>query len=283
MRYADEGYSARPFPIAWTYRDWVVDAFNDDMPYDDFVACQLAADLTGAGTRHLAALGMLTLGINLPRAIEPPQSLDDRIDGVTRGLLGLSVSSARCHDHEFDPITQEDYYLLLGVFLNSLDALEPVALESTGSSPTAAFFREKLAMRREWLDNYRVERLADHIREFRRPETLARYFEAAWEARGLTNPEAEALSKERNLNLYLLNRWRAYLSALVSPSVDAFRDLDSVGARSELRFAWRRPKARIAGPTQSGRPCARARLATDRPQTSRSRISGGSRTRATAT
>ena len=61
------------------------------MPYDDFVAYQLAADLTGAGTRHLAALGMLMLGINLPRAIEPPQSLDDRIDGVTRGLLGLSV------------------------------------------------------------------------------------------------------------------------------------------------------------------------------------------------
>ena len=235
------------------------------MPYDDFVAYQLAADLTGAGTRHLAALGMLTLGINLPRAIEPPQSLDDRIDGVTRGLLGLSVSCARCHDHEFDPITQEDYYLLLGVFLNSLDALEPVALESTGSSPTAAFFREKLAMRREWLDNYRVERLADHIREFRRPETLARYLEAAWEARGLTNPEAEALSKERNLNLYLLNRWRAYLSALVSPSVDAFRDLDSVGgaervairmAEAESAYRWPDPEreALRPGPVGNGSP-----------------------------
>ncbi len=251
VRYADEGHFARPFPIAWTYRDWVVQAFNDDLPYDDFVLYQLAADLAGEETRHLAALGMLTLGINLPRAIELPQNLDDRIDVVTRGFLGLSVACARCHDHKFDRITQQEYYSLYGVFLNSPDALEPVPLEPPGSGKTEEFFRKKLAMRREWLDTYRVERLADHIREFRRPETLARYLETAWETRDLSNSEAEALSKERDLNLYMLNRWRAYLSGLVGPSVVAFRELDAPDgaervarrmAESDSEYRWPDPQ-----------------------------------------
>ena len=233
-RYADAGYFSRPFPAAWTYRDWVVDALNDNLPYDEFVTYQLAADLVGAETRHLAALGFLTLGINLPRAIDLPDNLDDRIDVATRGLLGLSVACARCHDHKFDQITQEDYYALYGVFLNSPDVLDPVALEPVGRDERAPFFREKLAMRREWLDRYRTERLADHVREFRRPEVLARYLEAGWESRASSSTEAESLSKERNLNLYMLNRWRAYLSALVGPSVDAFRPLDSPGGAERV-------------------------------------------------
>ena len=233
-RYADEGYFSHPFPAAWTYRDWVVDALNEDLPYDEFVKYQLAADLLGAETNHLAALGFLALGINLPRAVDRPDNLDDRIDVVTRGLLGLSVSCARCHDHKFDRITQEDYYALYGVFLNSPDVLEPVALEAVGEGEQAGFFREKLAMRREWLDRYRTERLADHVREFRQPAILARYLEAAWESRGGSNSEAEVLSKERDLNLYMLNRWRAYLSGLVGPSIDAIRPLDSPGGAQRI-------------------------------------------------
>ena len=233
-RYADEGFAAHPFPMSWTYRDWVVDALNEDLPYDRFVTYQLAADLVGAERRHLPALGLLALGINLPRAIELPQNIDDRIDVVTRGLLGLSVACARCHDHKFDRITQADYYGLYGVFLNSPDALEPVPLEEPGWKADADFFRDKLAMRREWLDRYRRERLADHVREFRRPEVLARYLEVAWQARGASNSRMEALSKERNVNLYMLHRWRRYLEGLVGPAVDVFRALDAPGGAIEL-------------------------------------------------
>ncbi len=233
-RYADEGFAAHPFPMSWTYRDWVVDALNEDMPYDQFVTYQLAADLVGAQRRHLPALGLLALGINLPRAIELPQNIDDRIDVVTRGLLGLSVACARCHDHKFDRITQEDYYGLYGVFLNSPDVLEPAPLEEPSSRADGEFFRDKLALRREWLDEYRRERLADHVREFRRPEVLARYLEVAWRARGASNSRMEALSKERNLNLYMLQRWRRYLEGLVGPSVDVFRALDAPEGAVEL-------------------------------------------------
>ena len=233
-RYADSGYFGRPFPIAWTYRDWVASAFNEDLPFDDFVLYQLAADLAGAPKRHLPAMGLLTLGTNLPRPTDVPENLDDRIDVVTRGLLGLSVSCARCHDHKFDRISQKDYYSLYSVFLNSPDVLEPVPLESPGPDTNSEFFLEKLDLRRKWLDRFREERLADHVSDLRQPETLARYLEVAWSARDATNREAETLSKERDLNLYMLNRWRSYLRGLVGPSIEAFRDLDSEGGAERV-------------------------------------------------
>ena len=234
VRYSDEGFQARPFAISWTYRDWVVNAFNRDLPYDQFILRQLAADLIESDKQDLAALGMLTLGINLPRPTDVPENLDDRIDVVTRGFLGLSVACARCHDHKFDPIPQADYYSLYGVFLNSPDVLEPVAIEAFPPGPATEFFRNKLSMRRDWIDRFRSERLQDHVREFRAPETLARYLEIAWKSRNDSNRDVEALSKEENLNLYVLNRWRAYLSGLVGPSVDAFATLDSPGGAAAL-------------------------------------------------
>ncbi len=229
VRYSDEGFQARPFAMGWPYRDWVIAAFNEDLPYDDFIRMQLAADLIGGERRHLAALGMLTIGINLPRPTDVPENIDDRIDVVTRGFLGLSVACARCHDHKFDPIPTSDYYSLYSVFLNSPGVLEPVPLEEYGKDSQTSFFLEKLAVRRAWLDRFREERLAEHIGEFRKPETLARYLAAAWESRGMANREFEALAKERNLNHYLLDRWRTYLTGLIGPSVEAFRELDSPG------------------------------------------------------
>ncbi len=229
VRYSDEGFQARPFPIAWPYRDWVVQAFNDDLPFDEFVQLQIAADLTAGGEHDLEALGMLALGSNLPRPTDVPENVDDRIDVVTRGLLGLSVACARCHDHKFDPVPTEDYYSLYSIFLNSPSVLEPVPLESYGDDPETLFFLRKLASRRAWLDRFREERMAAHVGEFRKARTLTRYLQAGWEARRLGNREVESLSKNRNLNLYLLNRWRSYLNGLPASSVEAFRGLDSPG------------------------------------------------------
>ena len=123
-RYADtKGYvrlnEQANFYYAYTYRDYVLSAFNNDLPYDQFVLEQLAADklITGHDNRRLAALGFLTLGRRFTG--NQHDIIDDRIDVVTRGLMGITVSCARCHDHKFDPIGTADYYSLYGMFAST--------------------------------------------------------------------------------------------------------------------------------------------------------------------
>ncbi|HTU89506.1 MAG TPA: PSD1 and planctomycete cytochrome C domain-containing protein, partial [Gemmataceae bacterium] len=121
----DQAHSFQPrlFPHGYRYRDWVVQAFNDDMPYDRFIIEQIAGDLLKDGdpvARH-AALGFFALGPHYyqdgaARKLVEATELDDRIDTLTRGFLALTVSCARCHDHKFDPIAQSDYYSLAGIF-----------------------------------------------------------------------------------------------------------------------------------------------------------------------
>ena len=108
------------YPNAYRYRDWVIEALAADLAYDQFVRLQLAADLIDADEQgnHLA-LGFLGLGPKYYRRNSPEVMADeweDRIDTVSRGLLGLTVACARCHDHKYDPIPTEDYYALAGVF-----------------------------------------------------------------------------------------------------------------------------------------------------------------------
>lgn len=111
------------YPNAYLYRDWVIHALANDMPYNDFVRDQLAADLLhpGAPERHVA-LGFLGLGPKYYRRNDPEVMADeweDRIDTVSRGLLGLTVACARCHDHKYDPVPTADYYALAGVFAST--------------------------------------------------------------------------------------------------------------------------------------------------------------------
>lgn len=105
-------------PFAFTYRDYVIRAFNQDLPYDEFLIQQIAADQLDLGDdkRPLAAMGFLTVG---RKFMDNNDTIDDRIDVVTRGTMGLSVSCARCHDHKYDPIPTKDYYALHGVFASS--------------------------------------------------------------------------------------------------------------------------------------------------------------------
>lgn len=122
-RYADtKGYvftEDRNYPFAYTYRDWVVRSLNEDLPYDQFLIRQLAADLLPEPERtaNLPAMGFLTLGRRFLNNIH--DIIDDRIDVVCRGTMGLTVSCARCHDHKYDPIPAADYYSLYGVFRSS--------------------------------------------------------------------------------------------------------------------------------------------------------------------
>ncbi|MDA0813634.1 MAG: DUF1549 and DUF1553 domain-containing protein, partial [Verrucomicrobia bacterium] len=111
------------YPNAHLYRQWVVDAFNSDMPYGSFVRYQLAADLLGAeGEANMVALGFLGLGpkyYNRGRPEVQAEEWEDRVDTVTRGLLAMTVACARCHDHKNDAITAKDYYGLAGVFAST--------------------------------------------------------------------------------------------------------------------------------------------------------------------
>ena len=123
VRYADTDSAYRAdtktphyFPFAFSYRDYVVDAFNADKSYDQFLKEQFAADLIGFGKQdpELAALGFYGVAPHANRA--PKEALDDWIDLTTRGLMGITVACARCHDHKFEPIPTLDYYSMRGVF-----------------------------------------------------------------------------------------------------------------------------------------------------------------------
>ena len=138
-RYSDtKGYvftEERRYPFSYTYRDYVIDAFNKDLPFDRFIVEQIAADQLNLGNDHsaLAAMGFLTVGRRFSNNIN--DIIDDRIDVVSRGLLGLSVTCARCHDHKFDPIPTDDYYSLYGVFASST---EPAELPLLNGRPETA-------------------------------------------------------------------------------------------------------------------------------------------------
>jgi hypothetical protein len=160
-RYADtKGYvftDERRFPYAYTYRDYVIRAFNDDLPYDQFVVQQLAADQLplGGDPRPLAAMGYLTLG---RRFLNNQQDIiDDRIDVTMRGLQGLTVACARCHDHKFDPIPQKDYYSLYGVFASSVEPRDLPLLGTPDRTPELAAFEAELTKRKATVEKFRQE------------------------------------------------------------------------------------------------------------------------------
>ena len=143
---------------AWTYRDYVIDAFNTDKPYNTFISEQLAADALvlqslgrktlpaddSPGDRHsLAAMGFLTLGNQFDGNTN--DVINDRIDVTTKAFLGLTVSCARCHDHKFDPIPTKDYYSLYGIFANSTQPRRTIDLPTLQPVSSTADYRDYLA------------------------------------------------------------------------------------------------------------------------------------------
>ena len=132
MRYADSTGSDEDhrYPHAWRYRDYVVEAFNTDMPYNQFVREQLAGDIlaadakSGVGYRGVVATGFLALGIKALAQKDLPLKrydvVDDQIDVTAKAFLGLTVTCARCHDHKFDPIATKDYYSMAAMFASTL-------------------------------------------------------------------------------------------------------------------------------------------------------------------
>ncbi len=126
-RYGDSTGGSRnvPYPHAWRYRDYVIDAFNRDQPYDQFIREQIAGDLLPASSQeekdeHAVATGFLAVGqkdVNQRFKVRfIMDNVDEQIDAVSRSFLAVTASCARCHDHKFDPIPTTDYYALAGIF-----------------------------------------------------------------------------------------------------------------------------------------------------------------------
>jgi hypothetical protein len=156
------------FAYAWTYRDYVINALNDDKPYDQFIVEQIAADrIPGISPDdpRLAALGFLTVG---KRFDDPNDIIDERIDTTTKAFLGLTVSCARCHDHKFDPIPIKDYYSLHGIFASTVEPLHHPTIAATSKTASAARtdFNKRLGQLQD-------EQVAGFFRYMR--ETRARY------------------------------------------------------------------------------------------------------------
>ena len=212
-RYADtKGYLAggasRLYPFAYTYRDWVIRAFNEGMPYDEFVSKQLAADLIVNSPNHpdLAALGFLTVG---PRFLNRRHLIiDDRIDVVTRGLMGFTVGCARCHDHFFDPIPQEDYYSLYGIF--NL-ARQPKELPLLGQPDLSSMNYREFEKKRKGLEAVVKKHLRSNWDAVRSVDGLTAYLQLVYDGRELSDDQFEALAVKRKLFPKLARRWRAFI------------------------------------------------------------------------
>jgi hypothetical protein len=202
-RYSDtKGYvyarEEKNWVHATPYRDWVVRALNEDMPYDRFLLLQIAADqVVPPKSPDLAAMGFLTLGRRFLGVTH--DIIDDRIDVVTRGTLGLTVACARCHDHKFDPIPTRDYYALYGVFQSSAEALVPAtAAENAELTALVKKNRDLMTQRRE-------EQMA------RTRSRVADYSKAVTELEKYPEQGFDQIIDVKDLNPFIVHRWKAWV------------------------------------------------------------------------
>lgn len=224
-RYADtKGYvfaENRYYPFAYTYRDYVIQALNNDTPYDDFIREQLAADQMGfsGDDPRLAALGFLTVG---PRFLNrEPDIIDDRIDVVTRGLMGMTVGCARCHDHKYDPIPTKDYYALYGVFQSSYEPEQGPLIEQVDQENprTKAFLAER---------SKREAAIAEFVRKSQ-DELLQKLIDqmddlipAAAQAMKLIDKKTDLQPRHGVPRAKLISRWQDHLKSRINAKDPVF-------------------------------------------------------------
>ena len=212
-RYADnKGYVGvgvdRRYPYSYTYRDYVIRAFNKDLPYNRFIIEQLAADHLELGDdkRPLAALGFLTLGRRFLNRED--DIIDDRIDVVTRGFMGLTVTCARCHDHKYDPVPTADYYSLHGVFASSKEpGVLPLIGQAAQPMEHAAFIKEKELKGRE-ISKLIRETYSRESAKLRRRGGEYMLAVHEYENGKLSREAAVQLAAKRGLNLIALINWK---------------------------------------------------------------------------
>ena len=228
VRYADardliQLPAGSDFREIWRYRDWVVRAFNADMSYRDFIQYQIAGDLLRAsdsdsvGKDGLIATGMLALADFVPGDVDKDlmvaDYVDDMINVVGQGIIGLTLACARCHEHKFDPISTEDYYALAGIFFST-----SLVDDIPGNPGNTPLVRTELLTRRERqrIDE-RIARRRQPLREIeqqiadiRVQSSVFEVLTITWGEAGVTlhrngrfagaNPEIKSISRDPNIN-----------------------------------------------------------------------------------
>jgi hypothetical protein len=220
----------------------VIAAFNDDMPYDRFLVYQVAADRVIAAdpkteNRHLAAMGFLTVGrrfLNNQNDI-----IDDRIDVLTRGTMGLTVACARCHDHKFDPIPTADYYSLHGVFASSVEpgGAEMPLLEVKGKSAQVAEYERLLAERESAIAKFRQERYEKILAEARTAKAIEQYLLVSAKVSVIEDGKIREAAEANKLNRGLLRRWKEFLTQTAEAKEPFFAVWHELSALPEKEFA----------------------------------------------
>ncbi len=244
---------------AWTYRDYVIRSFNEDKPYNQFALEQIAADqLPGVQENDpsLAALGFLTVG---ERFRNVNDVINDRIDVVSKGFLGLTVTCARCHDHMFDPIPQSDYYALHGVFASVYEPQEKPVLTTNKLNPDEfADFQKKYTSLVHTLQNRYYDIVADNLQDFQaKPEA---HLKAAVAAIKTRNREQAELGRNAILRQEKLDKdFVQYLQRALIRNPSVYGPLAMMARRGSFRLSdldrlaemTKRGKGRRLGKAQS--------------------------------
>jgi hypothetical protein len=236
------------YPYAWRYRDWIIEAINKDVPYDRFVKLQLAADLMPDTSRDdLRALGYLGAAPVYHKDLRLSEQViggfltddwDERVDAVSRGLLGLTVACARCHDHKFDPIPTKDYYGLVGVFASTMRTERPLF----DVDP-------KVEVRYSWLVN--------------------RLFDLKYSINLLTNEASTVVDSASRVA-----KWKVELEALKEEALKLKEQYPKLVQNLEKHwtFAPRRPPMPAPAPAKPGEPPAADAAAAAAAQRVRNRV-----------
>ncbi len=252
-RYADTHGGAAigftTFPFSYTYRDYVICAVNDDLPIDRFLLEQIAADQLGTPENDpsLAALGFLTVGMQFRNSHD---TIDDQIDVITRGLMGLTVTCARCHDHKFDPIPTADYYALYASIAPSKSPSQLPAIGSVADENALRQYEQQLSQLK--LKYQQFAREQNEVLRTRLRMQVGHYLTEIAKGVGEQDVSTQFLSyRTDDIRPLVFNRWRTWLQELSKddPVFGPWLEMQSWGAIPESEFQKRRDEyiSRLSG------------------------------------
>jgi mono/diheme cytochrome c family protein len=202
-RYSDDKLNSErdePYENSFRYRDWVIKAMQEDMPYNTFVKAQIAGDLMPNKERYEAGLGFYALS---------PEFQDDRVDATTRGFLGLTVACAQCHNHKYDPIPTQDYYSLLGIFNNT--SLHETPLAPKPVVDTYQEHKKEVDEQKAVIDSF-IAHQSEELSGVLAAKTSAYLLAASSLPAGSPDKTFAAIAEQKQLDCETLMRWSKYLA-----------------------------------------------------------------------
>ena len=227
-RYADSTGNDEDhrYPYAWRYRDYVIDAFNNDLPYDQFVREQVAGDLLPGSSdfnpRGIVATGFLALGAKALAQVDKKKMLydvwDEQVDVTSRAFLGLTMACARCHDHKFDPILTKDYYSMVGMFASTRSFEKPnqgvASLLYRPLVPKDQYAVWKANQVQMAIEKLAMDRLVEAGLTAHSLEHAGKLADYLLAARGIYQGHAKVadVAREKGLDAARLEQWTAFLT-----------------------------------------------------------------------